>query len=253
MPAPIPPQTAGLPAARRAGAARAGADDHAGARVRLPFAVALGPHRLDVEWRERWRMSRPRAVACVDLESGCIELRQDQTGLALAEAFFGCVLWLAHRRRLGVGGHLDESASHRLATGLVEFAWRNPGAWLWFNLLLSRHLPGAPRFDAAVRGILPRPPRAPMAWRHDLRELRAALAPHAADDGAAGTSATVRVIDLITQRLLGARGLGPRATADRVLKAERAGWFELMQRDPAAWRWLVWSISMPGRGGHARH
>jgi hypothetical protein len=129
--------------------------------ARLPFLVEMGPYRLSVELRERSRMYDRRRLACVNLEDHRIEIRQDLKGLKLAEAFLACLIRLSHFSKGCQQGCVEEAYAHSLATGMVEFALRNPRAWLWFNLLLSEHLPGNVQYDRVVRGALPRAPAMP--------------------------------------------------------------------------------------------
>jgi hypothetical protein len=145
--------------------------------ARLPFSIALGPYRLAIELREAAHMLDRRRLACVNLEAHRIELRHDLTGIRLLDAFLDCLIRLAHVSRGCQQGCVEEAYTHSLATGLVEFAQRNPRAWLWFNLLLTEHLPGDLRYDRVVRRCRrppgDDPPHLEVGDRQRLRLVRA--------------------------------------------------------------------------------
>ncbi len=237
------------------GAARDGA-------ARLPFDIELGPYRLGVERRDREDLLDRRRCACIDLEAGRIELRSDLAGLPLAKAFFGCLIRLAHYSKGCQQGCVEEAYAHSFATGMVEFAQRNPRAWRWFNLLLARHLPGRPRFDHAVRGGLPQAPQLPerieiaghsvalrrisrgqtgnaFGW-YDLQRREVQLY-----DGLAGANLPVVALHEITHAVHHAYALKARDTHRNFNRAQLEGWLAIMRSNPMAWHWLARTISFP--------
>jgi hypothetical protein len=230
--------------------------------ARLPFDVALGPYRLGVEWREREHMLDRRRRTCIDLEAGRIELRNDLAGLGLAKAFFSCLIRLAHYSNGCQQGCIEEAYTHSLATGLVEFAQRNPRAWLWFNLLLGEHLPGRPRFDQSVRGVLRPAPALPeqvivagrpvglrritrgqtgnaYGW-YDLQRREVQLYA-----GLTGANLAVVALHEITHAVHHAYALKTRDTHHNFNQAQLDGWLGIMRASPQAWHWLAWAISFP--------
>ncbi len=235
----------------------------AGAAVaRLPFDVQLGPYRLGVEWRERAHLVDRRRRACIDMEGACIELRKDLAGLALARAFFSCLIRLSHYSRGCQQGCVEEAYTHSLATGLAEFAQRNPRAWLWFNLLLAEHLPGRPRFDQSVRGVLARRPQLPetidvAGHAVGLRRLSRAQTGSAFGwydpaqrevqlyAGLAGPNLAVVALHEITHAVHHAHGLKRRDRHRNFVRAQLEGWIGIMRSSPAAWHWLAWNMSFP--------
>jgi hypothetical protein len=222
--------------------------------------VELGPYRLGVEWREREHLRDRRRRACIDLEGTRIELRNDLAGLPLAKAFFGCVIRLAHYTKGCQQGCIEEAYTHSFATGMVEFAQRNPRAWLWFNLLLAKHLPGRPRFDQAVRGVLAQAPRLPQSidiagrsvalrcitrgqtgnafgW-YDMQRREVQLYA-----GLAGTNLPVVALHEITHAVHHAYALKLRDSHGNFNRAQLEGWFDIMRSNPQAWFWLAWTMS----------
>ena len=81
--------------------------------------------------------------------------------MQLAKAFFECIIRLSHFSKGCQQGCVEEAYTHSFATGMVEFAQRNPMAWFWFNWLLTQHHHADVRFDEVVRGIVARAPPVP--------------------------------------------------------------------------------------------
>jgi hypothetical protein len=228
----------------------------------MPSEVVLGPYRLGVERRKRSQMLDRRQRACINLEAGRIELRQDLAGLALAEAFLFCLVRLSHYCRGCQQGCPEEAYAHAFATGMVEFALRNPRAWLWFNRLLGEHLPGRPRFDRALRGGSARAPVQPQRivigrralalrcisrtqagsafgwYDHQRREVQLYA-------GLAGVNLAVVALHEITHALHRAYGLKERDTHLNYCRAQVKGWLGIMQDCPAVWCWLLWTMRFP--------
>jgi hypothetical protein len=241
---------------RRSGAAPALPREWA---ARLPFEVEIGPHRLVVEWRDAEHMSERHATACVDLAAGRIELSHQLSGLALAEALLRCVIRVGHGIRAACSAWAAAAPAHRLATSLVEFARRNPRAWLWFNLLLAQHLPGRPRFDRAVRGVAGPLPALPQRWIIDGQAVRLLLVPVQALDGADGhRDAAQRVIRIdaalkgsdlpvvvlreLTQAMHDAQA--GRRPALPAWRSESRGWLRIVRDNPQGWCWLAQAMSV---------
>lgn len=230
--------------------------------ARLPFDVALGPYELRVELHRPDRLLDRRRLACVNLSDSRIELRSDLDGLRLAEAFLDCVIRLAHFSNGCQDGCVEEAWTHSFATGMVEFARRNPKAWLWFNLLLARHLPGNVGYDRIVRGARARAPAMPRfvrVGRHAVRlrsisksQSGSAFGWYVYADreaqlyrGLAGANLAVVALHEITHAVHHAHGLDDSARQREFRRAQLAGWAGVMRRSPAVWRWLAWLMSHP--------
>jgi hypothetical protein len=230
--------------------------------ARLPFDIALGPYDLAVVMLPREALNDRRRLVCVNLDEGRIELRQDLTGLALAEAFLDCIIRLAHFSKGCQDGCVEEAWTHSLATGLVEFARRNPQAWLWFNLLLTKHLPGRVGYDRVVRGAVARPPAMPRQLaigRHDVR-LRTIGKTQTGNAfgwylyaereaqlyrGLFGPNLAVVALHEITHAVHHAYRVEFSVKRRDFRRAQLGGWLGVMYRNPAAWRWLAWLMSFP--------
>ena len=228
----------------------------------LPFNVALGPYCLAVEFVERNDLTDRRRRACINLELGRIELRSDLSGMRLAEAFFDCLVRLSHFSKGCQQGCIEEAYTHSFATGLVEFAQRNPRAWLWFNLLLGESLKTRTRFDQVVRGVLAKPPRMPryilvrgapivirsipksetgsaFGWYHFSRQEAQLYR------GLTGANLAVVALHEITHSVHHVYELKQRDRHGNFRRAQVKGWLGIVKRNPAAWRWLAWVISFP--------
>ncbi|MBI5719721.1 MAG: hypothetical protein HZC37_18785 [Burkholderiales bacterium] len=233
-----------------------------GCAARLPFNILLGPYELTVEFRPRSALADRRRLACVNLAEGRIELRQDLEGLPLARAFLDCIIRLVHFSKGCQQGCVEEAYTHSFATGMVEFAGRNPRAWRWFNLLLAQHLPGRAGYDRVVRGARARPPAMPrhlQIGRHQVR-LRGISKSESGSAfgwyvfagrevqlyrGLAGANLAVVALHEITHAVHHAHGLEDGHSHRDFRRAQARGWFAVMQRCPAAWRWLAWLMSFP--------
>lgn len=230
--------------------------------ARLPFPIELGPYRLSIELRPSETMLDRRRLSCVNLESHRIELRQDLSGLRLLYALLDSLIRLCHASRGCQQGCVEEAYTHSFATGLVEFAQRNPRAWLWFNLLLSEHLPGDLRYDRVVRRCLRRAPSTPkrilvrghpvtvrllsrsetgnaFGWydqgRHEVQLYQ----------GLDGRNLPVVAVHEITHAVHHVYGLDDGDQHRNFVRAQRQGWLGIMRNNPSAWRWLAWTMSAP--------
>lgn len=233
-----------------------------GCAARLPFNIVLGPYELAVEFHPRAALADQRRLACVNLSDGRIELRQDLSGLRLARAFLDCIIRLVHFSKGCQEGCVEEAYTHSFATGMVEFACRNPRAWRWFNLLLATHLPGRTGYDRVVRGALARPPAMPrhlQIGRHRVR-LRGISKSQSGSAfgwyvfaereaqlyrGLTGPNLAIVALHEITHAVHHAHGLENGHSHRHFRRAQARGWFGVMQRSPAAWRWLAWLMSFP--------
>ena len=230
--------------------------------ARLPFPIELGPYRLNIELRPSATMLDRRRLGCVNLEEHRIELRQELSGLRLFSALLGCLIRLCHASRGCQQGCVEEAYTHSFATGLVEFAQRNPRAWLWFNLLLSEHLPGDLRYDRVVRRCLTRAPSTPkriLVGGHPVtvRMISKSETGNAFGwydqgrrevqlyDGLHGRNLPVVAVHEITHAVHDVYGLKLRDKHHNFLRAQHQGWLGIMQHNPSAWRWLAWTMSEP--------
>lgn len=229
---------------------------------RLPFNVALGPYRLAVVFLEREELLDRRRLACINIEAGRIELRSDLAGVRLVEAFFDCLVRLSHFSKGCQQGCIEEAYTHSFATGLVEFAQRNPKAWLWFNLLLGKHLCPRRHFDRVVRGAVARAPRMPQRIAVGDRTVTIRSIPKSETGSAFGwyhfsrqeaqlyhglTGANLAVVALheITHSVHHAYDIKRRDLHRNFRRAQVQGWIRLIRDNPAAWRWLAWAMSFP--------
>lgn len=236
---------------------------------RLPFHIELGPYRMSVELRAPKQMSdRRRRLACVNIEDQRIELRSDLSGVRLVEAFFYALIRLSHFSKGCQQGCVEEAYTHSFATGLVEFAQRNPRAWIWFNLRLNEQAPQDAQYDRFVCGAVPAPPPLPARIAIGSRGVPVRTLSRAQTGNALGwydfdrrevqlyeglNGANVAIVALheITHALHHAHGLRQRDRERNFVQAQLKGWFQIMLRDPHAWRWLAWVMSFPHKASVA--
>ena len=236
--------------------------------ARLPFRIELGPYHLSVEWRESSKMYDRRRLACLNLDEHRIELRQDLRGMRLVEAFLACLIRLSHFSKGCQQGCVEEAYAHSFATGLVEFALRNPRAWLWFNLLLSEHLPGRVQYDRVVRGAVAQAPAMPKrilvgGTPVTLRSISKARTGNAFGwydyarrevqlyEGLTGANLPIVALHELTHAVHHAYALKPHDTHLRFQRTQLQGWLGIMRDNPGAWRWLAWVMSFPTGGASA--
>ncbi len=232
--------------------------------VQRPSRVVLGPYWLRVEFLDRASMHDKRKLACVNVEDGRIELRDDLHGLKLAEAFLECIIRLTHFSKGCQQGCVEEAYTHSFATGMVEFAQRNPEAWVWFNRLLTEHLPSDVRYDKVVSGTVSRPPQMPkrilvaghpvtlrsigkaecgdaFGWYHwSKREAQLY-------SGLEGSNLAVVALHEITHAVHHMYDLKKRDRHQAYRRAQLEGWLGIMTHNPSAWRWLAWVMSFPSK------
>jgi hypothetical protein len=230
----------------------------------LPTHVTLGPYRLRVEIVDRSCMLDRRRLACINLDADRIELRADLEGKQLVEAFFECIIRLSHFSKGCQQGCVEEAYTHSFATGMVEFAQRNPGAWVWLNRLLTEHHHGDARYDKVVRGIVSRPPPVPrrvviagctvtirsigksacgnaFGWyQWDTREAQLY-------DGLRGSNLAIVALHELTHAVHHVYGLKERDRHHAYRRAQLKGWLDIIRHNPSAWRWLAWVMTFPAR------
>jgi len=236
--------------------------------ARVPFHVALGPYQLAVEFRDRSQMRDRRRLSCLNLEEGRTELRQDLKGTKLAEVFPDGIIRLSHFSKGCQQGCVEEAYTHSFATGMVEFAQRNPRAWLWFNLLLTEHLCCNARYDRVVHGTLARPPRMPKrilvgGYPVTIRSITKAETGNAFGwyhfskqeaqlySGLTGSNLAVVALHEITHAVHHMYDIKQRDKHQNFNRAQLKGWLGIMKNNPSAWRWLVWVISFPAKASLA--
>jgi len=231
-------------------------------RAHVPSHVTLGPYWLRVEVLERSRMRDRRLRACVNVEDGRIELRDDLRGMQLAEVFLECIIRLSHFSKGCQQGCIEEAYTHSFATGMVEFAQRNPDAWVWFNLLLTEHLTKDVRYDKVVLGFVTRQPQMPkrilvaghpvtirsigktecgnaFGWYHGSKQEAQLYC------GLTGSNLAVVALHELTHAIHHMYDLKKRDRHQAFRHAQLKGWLGIMSHNPSAWRWLAWVISFP--------
>jgi hypothetical protein len=230
--------------------------------LELPSHVTLGPYRLRIEVVDRMQMLDRRRLACINLDDDRIELRSDLKRRQLIEAFFECIIRLSHFSKGCQQGCVEEAYTQSFATGLVEFAQRNPTAWIWLNRLLTQHHHGDVRYDKIVGGSISTPPPVPrrvviagrtvtirsigktecgnaFGWYHrDTREAQLF-------DGLKGNNLAIVALHELTHAVHHVYKLKDRDRHHAFRRAQLRGWLDIITHNPSAWRWLVWVMTFP--------
>ena len=198
---------------------------------RLPFEVALGPYRVAVEFVEREDLMDRRRRACINIELGRIELRSDLRGMQLLEAFFDCLVRLSHFSKGCQQGCVEEAYTHSFATGLVEFAQRNPPRMP--RRILVRGTP------IMIRSIPKSETGSAFGWYHFSRQEAQLYR------GLTGANLAIVALHEITHAVHHVYAIKQRDRHANFRRAQVQGWLDIVKRNPGAWRWLAWVISFP--------
>jgi hypothetical protein len=158
---------------------------------------------------------------------------------------------------------VEEAYTHSFATGMVEFAQRNPAAWVWFNRLLTQHHHGDVRYDKIVLGVS-RPPPVPkrivvaghtvsirsigkaecgnaFGWYHkSMREAQLY-------EGLKGYNLAIVALHELTHAVHHVYQLKERDRHRAFRQAQLTGWLGIITHNPTAWRWLAWVMTFPPR------
>lgn len=223
--------------------------------------ITLGPYTVLMTTLARGKMPDRRRLADVSVERHLFALREDLEGRRLALEFLRTLIRFIHYSRGCQGGCVEEAYTQSLATGLVEFAQRNPAAWTWFNELLDdvAARPDFARIAMARTGQVeaPPPPRrflvdgalvtlASISTRqaggcfgffvHD--ESKALLWEHLC-----GPTLAVVAIHEFTHAIHARAGVANGSSHIAFRDAEAGGWLRFALANPAAWRWLVYLMT----------
>jgi len=223
--------------------------------------ITLGPYTVLMTMVPRERMPDRRRLADICLERHLFALREDLEGRRLAQEFLRTLIRFIHYSRGCQRGCVEEAYTQSLATGLVEFAQRNPAAWTWFNELLDDVASKAhfARIAMARPGqvAVPPPPRrflidgAPMTltaistraaggcfgfFVHD--ESKALLWEHLC-----GPTLAVVAIHEFTHAIHARAGVADGSSHIAFRNAEAEGWLRFALANPSAWRWLVYLMT----------
>jgi hypothetical protein len=227
-----------------------------------PTHITLGPYRLRVEFLDRSLMLDRRKLACINLDEDRLELRDDLEGAQLVEAFFESIIRLSHFSKGCQQGCVEEAYTHSFATGMVEFAQRNPTAWVWFNRLLTLHHRGDVRYDKVVEGFVSRPPSVPkrivVAGRTvAIRSIGKAECGNAFGwyvrnareaqlyEGLKGNNLAIVALHELTHAVHHVYQLKERDQHGAFRRAQLKGWMSIITHNPTAWRWLAWVMTFP--------
>lgn len=117
----------------------------------LPKTVALGPYVLTVGQGARSGFARRNRNWDVDFNRQTLTLANHIAGAALTQAFLMAVVGVIHYTHGLDDTSTEESFTHSFASGVLEFAHRNPQAWTWLNSQFDAMTQGRARYLSALR------------------------------------------------------------------------------------------------------
>lgn len=221
--------------------------------------LILGPYTVHMTMLPRESMTDRRCLADLSIEKGLLSLRMDLTGRRLARAFLQTLIRFIHYSRGCQKGCVEEAYTHSLATGMVEFAQRNPAAWAWFNDLLATITPAGRKSSQIANAgkgeaPVPPPPRRFLVGTetvtlHSIKthEARGAFGYYSIDENRAelwdelcGANLAVVAIHEITHAIHDKAGVKDGSSHIAFRAAQTDGWLDFMLKNPGAWQWIVY-------------
>lgn len=208
-----------------------------------------------------------RSLGVASVEHGVLAVRDDLKGKRQAHAFLRALIRLIHYSRGCQQGCVEEAYTHSFATGLVEFAQRNPGVWLWFNQLLDGLTGRAHDYAGVVLGSsarVPPPPRRFMVAGQPVtleaigaREAGSAFGWYLYEQSEArlyahlaGANLAVVAVHEVTHAVHWYGGVGDGSAHRDFVAVQARHWLDFMLRNPGAWRWLTYLLSHEAQQHH---
>lgn len=229
-----------------------------------PLVVRLGPYALKLAFLPRERMPHRGRHALVSIERGLFAVRSDLSRRDMALAFLRALIRLVHYSRGCQPGCIEEAYTHSFATGLVEFAQRNPAVWFWFNELIGGLGPRPRDYGRVVVGAVPRAPAPPRRvlvgdFAVELKRIGSREAGRAFGwylyeerqaqlvDDLHGVNLAIVAVHELTHAVHAHAGLDDGGSHTAFVQAQARHWLDFALRNPAAWRWLVWLMAHDAR------
>ena len=221
----------------------------------LLFMLDMGPYQLRVEMVPKKRLGRKNENSEADYNAGWLRLADHLSGKALVEAFLFRLIGVIHYTHGLDDESTEEHFTHSFASGVLEFATRNPEAWHWLNDQFSALAKQAP-FGAYARGkrrwrdtapqsinIGPHSvelgsmdgPLAERVWGYYMYRRREVLL-HAVLEG---RHLAVIVLHELTHAFHYAAKLRTRESRRRFTRIQAQAWLTFVRADPNVWCWFV--------------
>ncbi len=231
--------------------------------------IRIGPYTLRLVFLPKASMPDRRRLSVASVEHGLLAVRNDLTGERLAHAFLQALIRLVHYSRGCQQGCVEEAYTHAFATGMVEFAQRNPGVWLWFNRLLDRLTGHKHNYTGVVSGSstkIPPPPRefVVAGQRVTLEAINAREAGSAFGwffykesrarlyEQLNGVNLAVVAVHEVTHAVHWHGGVGDGSAHRDFVTAQSRHWLDFMLGNPEAWRWMAYLLSHEAHGRRDR-
>lgn len=229
--------------------------------------IRIGPYTLRLALVPKAQMPDRRCLSMASVEQGVLAVRDDLQGERQAHAFLRALIRLIHYSRGCQQGCVEEAYTHSFATGMVEFAQRNPGAWLWFNQLLDGLTERAHNYEGVVRGStkqVPPPPRRFVVAGEPVtleaigaREAGSAFGWFFYEESTArlyarlaGANLAVVAMHEVTHAVHWHGGVSDGSSHREFIAAQTRHWLDFMLENAEAWRWLAYLLSHEALEGH---
>ncbi len=232
--------------------------------------IRIGPYTLSLAFVPKARMPDRRRLSMASVEHGMLAVRNDLTGERLAHAFLQALVRLVHYSRGCQQGCIEEAYTHAFATGMVEFAQRNPGVWLWFNRLLDSLTHHEHDYAGVVTGAVTRIPPPPREFlvagqritleAINAREAGSAFGWYFYEENRArlysrltGANLAVVAVHEVTHAVHWHGGVGDGSSHRDFVAVQSRHWLDFMLGNPEAWRWIVYLLSHEAHGEQGMH
>jgi hypothetical protein len=229
--------------------------------------IRIGPYTLGLALLPKERMPDRRCLSSPSVERGVFALRDDLSGRRQLHAFLHALIRLIHYSRGCQQGCVEEAYTHSFATGMVEFAQRNPSVWLWFNERLDAMMPRPYDYAGVVRGTIaqvPPPPRRVLIAGEPVtleaisaREAGSAFGWYLYEESRArlyarlqGANLAVVAVHELTHAVHWHGGVDDGSSHRDFVAVQTRLWLAFMTRNPGAWRWLAYLLSHEAHASH---
>lgn len=225
---------------------------------KLPFSVTVGPFSLQIARVERQYIGHASRLSICDFNNQEIRLDNTLQGVELLRHFLRRLVQTIHYVHGVDDMSSEESVTHSLACGLVQFIRDNQEAWIWMNEGLSHLKPwakfhlNAADHESAPAAMAPRRVNIgdigfdvvmrDAAWENrnnvwgmcDFGEQTISLA-----ERLRGPYLAVVAIHEFIHAMNDSKGIDDKSTLKQVTTGQADALLEFVRDNPKAWRWFM--------------